>query len=735
MAEGSPAQPGPDHTGDGPEDAPAPARVAEPAGETDGSSEAVEQQHEITVEQLASVHALLSRERAATFHDILITTALEALAGGPLTEAELVADALRMWPRTGVDAVKINAAMRVAAEAGYVSQLSQNREIKWALTKLGVSEQVAARDWAKDILVETARQVQSRLAEAGRQVSAAEARLWTSALRQALMAGIAGAFAPYTGEVQQNGQVLTVRKWDRDAIRDVIDQTAGSEHDAELMFALAIDAFDPLSPFGNEMVSAVITGYMLHAFVGRRDRVAARAVVGSLNGVRAVLDTPVLLRLVGPPELAMPIERVVASAIGAGMEVVAPVHYIEELNELVATTEAEHVAAIEAEIKTGVDADSLSTLVDDGVISQWLRALVAGKYRNWAEFRAAVGTLPQHLTGMGVVVRPHYNTVADKAVLYEEALAAEIAKANARRRKKAVLERDGETMAMVHRKRERTDRAFWPGAWIITSDTRIGPAYAGLNPRDQFPATLTPAAWVSILSNCSEPAEVGNLAAAASQLFGEEGFLTIAARFPIKTAVDIARALSPTAGGSSLDVRVAQGLDELLRAQPDYDALDDQVGARLAAEVVTRRSVRMNHTYTANARQQAEREERMAQSMANQQRQANEKDKEARRLAAERDEAEAGKRDALAKVDEVRLLERRRTKTILGGLGVLGIALLLFLNGAWLAGLVAFACFVWFYFEATEWLKRVDASGHRIIASIVAQAIVLVIGLITSSGN
>jgi hypothetical protein len=60
---------------------------------------------ELTLEQLASVRALLNPDAAATLHDILITASLEALREGPLSEAELVNHARRLWPGTGIDAL------------------------------------------------------------------------------------------------------------------------------------------------------------------------------------------------------------------------------------------------------------------------------------------------------------------------------------------------------------------------------------------------------------------------------------------------------------------------------------------------------------------------------------------------------------------------------------------------------------------------------------------------------
>ena len=77
---------------------------------------------------------------------------------------------------------------------------------------------------------------------------------------------------------------------------------------AELLEAIAHDAIDPLTTFGNDLVSSITVGYMLHAFVGRADRVADRAVIGSLRGDRAIIDTNVLVQLLGVPEQREPLQ-------------------------------------------------------------------------------------------------------------------------------------------------------------------------------------------------------------------------------------------------------------------------------------------------------------------------------------------------------------------------------------------------------------------------------------------
>src|SRR5205823_4521552 len=110
------------------------------------------------------------------------------------------------------------------------------------------------------------------------------------------------------------------------------------------------------TPFGNDLVMHITVGYMLHAFIARRDNLGSRRAVGSLNGDRAILDTPVLLPLLGSEERERPIRLAIEAAIAAGMNVVVPQHYLEELLEVVARVE-EQVPAIEQELEAGRSAD------------------------------------------------------------------------------------------------------------------------------------------------------------------------------------------------------------------------------------------------------------------------------------------------------------------------------------------------------------------------------------------
>jgi len=161
------------------------------------------------------------------------------------------------------------------------------------------------------------------------------------------------------------------------------------------------------------------------------------------------------------------------------------------------------------------------------------------------------------------------------------------------RRSSAVIERDAETMAAAarRRRRQRTQKrgSKWPGCWVVTTDRRMGPAYSAVT-NQRVTLTLTPSQWSRLLATCSTSTDILDLAAASADQWIEEAMWSIPVRFPPAQAAALARSLSPEAGGSITDMRVAQLTLEQALESPD--ATD----ASLAAEVLERRVKRRDST-------------------------------------------------------------------------------------------------------------------------------------------
>ena len=89
--------------------------------------------------------------------------------------------------------------------------------------------------------------------------------------------GAAGWRAPWPQRRQRLYTYLARRGFGGETITEAISDP----DDVALLKTLAQKAIDPLTTFGSDLVTSITVGYMLHAFVGRRDRVNARAVIGS----------------------------------------------------------------------------------------------------------------------------------------------------------------------------------------------------------------------------------------------------------------------------------------------------------------------------------------------------------------------------------------------------------------------------------------------------------------------
>ncbi len=679
----------------------------------------------VTLEQLAAVHALLGTQRRAREYDILFSTALESLRDGPQPETAMLAAAQRVWPGAGVDAARMNQALQAAASAGYIGHVGP-RAGPWTLTQRGHEEVASTQDWASDTLRRTAEEVRTRLEAASRPTTIEQAHLWVGIMVRAIHAGIRGSVAAYIGDVEVRGDAaLAPRAFNRDDMIAVIGGSVTNPEDAELLSALALEAFDSLSTFGNDLVMHITVGYMLHAFVARRDNLGGRAAVGSLRGHRAILDTPVLLPLLGPEEHSAPILRAITAAIAANMDVIVPDYYLTEVIEVVDRVGREYVRELEAEVRSGVSADLLGRLVDEEILSLWLRAMDSGVYADFASFRAAALALGDRLTMLGVTVRGANNTDADNVDEVDRRLTAEIA-GRQTGRGRAQIRRDADTIAMARRRRARPDPAhgFWPGCWIITPDSQMRRVHRAMTPGDAFSLTLSPSQWIGVVSTCSDPATIEDLATSAATLLSEETFLAIAGRYPVRVAMEVAKALRPDGVVSPIDDRLAQmSVDDLLMRQPDFDLVGDQAGAAVAAAVVARRSARQAEAYQAGTRRleadrtAAAREVETAKSAAERERE----DHVAERRTHETERGEwADERKKMA--DDGTLSGRRVYRNV--GLVILAALLVVgLLFQAWpfvASTVITIAVFVYL---ADEWTRDVNVTGIRFVLGVVIEGV------------
>jgi hypothetical protein len=558
------------------------------------------EQNGLELAQLTAVRTLLSSKSLAEDCDILMTTALEALYSEALTEPAIRAFVNRVWPGTNVNDTSLAPAIAIAKKARLIeAETGEPGQTIWHLTSRARADVEEARSWARGIFDETVHQVLRELRKADYRVGLREAELWTKKLQQALLAGSRGNLAVFDGVVQQSGELLAPAGFDWRRIR-VIEHSTQTEEDEKTLHNLVRLALNPTKTFANELVSDITVGYLLQAVVGNRTYRPARE-AASLAKDYAILDTPVLLQLLGPLTQATRIENVIRAAWQAEMNVVVPDQYLDELCYLVSSVYDQFADQIEQAQK--MDAE-IALVMDSPVARIWLRAKKEGRYRDWTGFSEAARNMASTLKPLGVKIQ-NRTTQPDGPV--QACLAALKEETGLDRRPEMVFQRDAEVMAFAHglRPRATSDKEAWPGAWVITSDEHMSPAYRKVYPDEKFGLAISPAAWAAIVSRCSPPAPRKQLAKAAGDMLTEQSFLSIAGQWSIKDALRIVTKLKAK-DTSDLDIQGVYSVDEMIAKQPNFDAEKDEAADRVVDQVLSERRSRQIAT-------QAERLERMRQ--------------------------------------------------------------------------------------------------------------------------
>lgn len=294
-----------------------------------------------------------------------------------------------------------------------------------------------------------------------------------------------------------------------------------------------------------------------------RDGAQARAQLGSLTGLRAVLDTPVVLDYLGTPSLRKAFEQTVAAARTLGVDVVVGEHTIDEARSLCQAMRVEHEPRLRSALANGGHAHDYAALVDHTFLETFVTACQERRYRGWNDLEAAVLRLPDDLAGLGVHIRPHGNGEAQAvgmlADILDRRVGASSARPPARRRSRAAIERDAHTLTMVRRwRRASANVGSLPAAVIITPDNHLAPSLRQLDRADRGPVTLTMAQWAALCAVASPPPSLGELAQAAATLLTHEVMLRVAVRYPPEVALEYAQSLRADAPGRATDLRVAQ---------------------------------------------------------------------------------------------------------------------------------------------------------------------------------
>ncbi|WP_157802872.1 hypothetical protein [Compostimonas suwonensis] len=548
------------------------------------------------LDMLSAAHVLLSSERMTDERDLLISTCLEALDNGPSGTSALARTCNEIWPASEISDDAVRAALEEAEELDLVVRTADLVGEGWTLGTQGKNEIDSTRAWFANAMDRLARQIQDRARDDFGEPSFEVASNWAQVLRRVFSLEIARSAASYAGEVER-GAAGTIRPMvlDGKAMLRTLDRLSLQPGTTDFLKACLLAAVDEADPFGNELVGQVATSCVLHAIAARRGRAQAQAALGSLEGKRVLLDTPILVSLLGSNGTEQRLRGMIAQAVSLGMQVVTPEHVLDELDDVIQRVTDEHLNGLTGALQNGVDPRSYAQIVGEQILELFLEGVAAKKYRNWNDLTSRVKGLRAELAELGVAVRPHHNKNRSNVAWLDQTLTEELAASNSGRGAKAIA-RDAESIEMIWRARRRLANGgkrmgLWPGGWMISYDRYAGPTYARVNKLDREQLVLTPAQWATLMTESAPAVEIPKLVASAAAYLRQESMLRIATKYPPAIALTLARSLSGEYT-SATDVRVAQlpTLGELLERTASGQS---PTGERLASELAGRRTNRL----------------------------------------------------------------------------------------------------------------------------------------------
>ncbi|WP_394553105.1 hypothetical protein ACDF64_01935 [Agromyces sp. MMS24-JH15] len=544
---------------------------------------------------LGAVRQLVSADRAATKADLILAAASHALRSGPKTLPEVTAVVNLIWPGASTDEASVLLALDLGKDLSLVvPSVALDDSQLWQLTARGADDVDQQAGWVRNVQakarVELAERAQEELAVS---LSDDQSALWLERIVSALISGIQASQDAYLGNVDHLvGKRLHPKTIDYDRVLAGLTTERGDKAVEDFLRASALAALDPMDTFGSDLVSYITTGCVLHSYVAGRDAAGVLEQLGDPTGQRALVDTPVLIELLGPDRIRTNTLFTINAALKAGWDIVVCEHSLEELEKVIRREIPRVIEDLRQAHEAGVKQEWYASLTDGELPSYCIEAFREGSYHSPDDVIDAAVGLREKLTDLGVIVRPHHNDEdAARVQQCREALEAVLA-GGLGGRSAQVMQRDADSMALIWRRRRRQrGTSQWPGGWIITTDRHISPAYRMANPHDKIPLALSMAQWSTLLSVSVPPADVVELAEAAAAQLVEEAMWLLPARFPSEIAMSLATQISPRKGGTDLDLRYAQ---LTLDAELD-NAATRRTATSLAADVLEARTRRNAH--------------------------------------------------------------------------------------------------------------------------------------------
>ena len=560
---------------------------------------------------LAAAHFILSPARQKTENEIVGVSVLEALRSGQMGLVDVTDRCQQMWPGSGITLHQVEVALETAKSAGWVidTQDEHHTHRVWGHTGATIPDLEEAHTWAQDVVSATKSQLRDASNDAGFSIPGDQLDLWFDIVWGAVCSGAAAGAQVFSGAVERLADgSLTPVVFDMEAARDHVVSCCAESDIQHFLSSMVESAVNNADVFGNDLVSAVCAGYLLHAFLANRDVPKARRDLGTLAGRRIVIDTPWLLAICGSRRSLAGFQSIMKAGRAAGLDIVVAAHTVEEVLEVVARAE-EEISGIAAEIRDGLDPQILlaSLQGNQNLVAVWLSHAIEADDFDWMSFQRQVEwVLSQAIPDCGIFVRPHGNVDDDEVARVErsnvELRAALLA--SERGRGTDQIRRDAHTMVLASRPRRLhgTAEDFWPMGWVVTVDRHMDTAYQQSVETAEPSLTLTPSQLVHLVAIGASAKREKDLAAAATDIFVREASLGIAVQWPPGMLLEIAKSLHPESGVTVTDVRLShRSFDRLLEEQPDILNDPREAGARLVAMTVAERPAALRASAVTNS--------------------------------------------------------------------------------------------------------------------------------------
>lgn len=680
--------------------------------------------------QLSAVRVLLERERRETEIDILLVTALEILRDGPKSTEQILEAHRNSWVGVEVPRERLVAALQAGESAGYVARTASllgDGDDQWTTTGNGSADLERAGTWADDTVASFAHEVRRRASRVLGDITQEDAEALVDIIWAALCVGIKNGMTVFSGGVETaQGLTLTPSEFDSDAAQEYVYDHCGNRERADLLWALVEDALDQSVGFGNDLVSYVCVGYILHGFLARRDLIDAQATAGSLDGVRVIVETPWLLSVSGSPSGQKIFAEVVERSAACGVTVLVPDHTLDEFREVVERISRE-VRHYEKELRAEqINTEALLAIAgaDNHLIRNWLESVRDTGEVSWDRFEAGVHEFMSSLEELGVEIRSHDTPGDERVDKAAELLAEELERANKGRGRENII-RDAKTVTMAWHRRAQGDRyrdGIWPTAWIVTRDTYMNRVYERLNPADSRAISLSPSQWLGILAVNAPAAEETWLAQATADYMTRQSSLRVAVQWPPEVILEMAKAVTADTGVTSTDVRMQQrSLDDLVREQPEL--LDDPkaAGHAFASNILSSRNSRTEKVLSQRdeaLKKRVAETERTATAVRDTNRELTEALKDEIGKVAQRDRVLEQKE---AEIQRVRIKGRRMTTAVaIFFIGIFASLALLNTGLLWVAGVTTISS-VFFLYKAQAWWSDPDSSWLKLLWALVCE--------------